>query len=241
MNENELRALLGRLAREREEGFHELRNPSGATGEEATLSDEARARIVGRLVLMTRPEPAAEQVARARAAPRGAGRGLWLAGTAALVSVVILGAVLWPAPDVAPELPGYRIVVSEGERRVRGARAENTNITVRWDARIVVTLTPARSVPSPPRVHAYLARDGQVRPWEVTPHVTEGGAVRILGKAGELLPPEPGPWDVIAILAPNNSPPLVDAELVAIATKTREAPAGWRVLRMSIAIEPKPE
>lgn len=231
MNDDELLEALGELAREREEAFERQQSASGAPEAATVLSEASRASILDRARLSITPAAAAES--NVIPLPR---RRLWLAGAAALAAAAAVVFIVWPSPQALPELPGYRIALGEGEQAMRGGTADGAPVRLGPGSQLVVTLTPASSVPSRPVVHTFLGRDGDVRPWPVKPRVAEGGAVRIAGPVDELLPAEPGPYEIIALLTPSDAATQSREQLLAIAAGQAELPAGWRQVRATLEL-----
>lgn len=155
----------------------------------------------------------------------------WVVVPAAAAAAVALW-VMQPPEHV--RLAEYTLQVQGGEAVTRAETPENTQLvpSVGPGSRLALVLRPSRPSATPLVARAWLARDGEVRPWAVTPEVSEAGAVRIAGtwETLGLSALEPGEWEALVVVAtPDHVPD--DTEVQATLKEAPPVDAPWRLQR----------
>jgi hypothetical protein len=166
---------------------------------------------------------------------------LWWAVVPATAAAAIALWVMRP-PEQA-RLAEYTLQVQGGEAVARAETPENTQLvpSVGPGSRLALVLRPSRPSTTPLVARAWLARDGVVRPWAVTPEVSEAGAVRIAGTweslgLGAL---EPGEWEALLVVAtPDHVPD--DTEVAATLKESPPVDAPWRLQRGRFIVHGNP-
>jgi hypothetical protein len=151
------------------------------------------------------------------------GRGLLIGAPLALAAAL---AVFLLRPGAAVPVPGYSLEVTGGLHTVRGDEVPKGPPTVGPGVRLELVLSPDTRVTGPVAARGFLVRDGEARPWALTPEITEAGAIRLAGDAAALgLTDVPaGHWTaIIAVGRPDALP-----KTAPIADPADDA--GWRRL-----------
>lgn len=195
------------------------------------LGEQVRASLEGH-----RGEPGGDAVVVPIAGRRPA---RWrLAMAAASVAAASLLWLLWPASTLPP-LPSYTLDL-EGGRRAQRAGAAAASGELLAEGRIEIVLRPATAVSGPLAVRAFIARGGAVAPWPLPAEIASSGAVRIAGAVRELLPAEPGAFQLaVAIGRPGRLPEA--AEVAArLAAAGGAATSDWTLLSVHLRLLPGP-
>ena len=154
------------------------------------LSDATLDRLTDAVMTAREPSPTAAAVAP-DVVPIGRRRWPWLAAGLAAAAVALFFAR--PSPGDDP-LAGYVLTVEAGDRAMRGVGDEASR-PLGPDSRFDLVLRPATRG-ARPEVSTFLVRDGVREPRAVEVQRAEGGAVRIVGRAGELFGDRSGQWRV---------------------------------------------
>jgi hypothetical protein len=145
----------------------------------------------------------------------------------AAAALVIAGLIMRGA-SVAP-LPAYAVAVAGGAQPVRSTDAPVEVERVPPGSRLEITLRPATRVEGAVEVRAFLVHDGAMRPWGVSPAITEGGVVTVAGTREALFGDRPaGRWEMVLAVGRGAAMPAAADPLV-------EGP-GLRVLRHAVLL-----
>lgn len=146
------------------------------------------------------------------------------------------GLSLWlMRPPARGPLAEYTLQILGGEASTRAEPSKNTEAslpTIGPGSRLSFVLRPSREAVVPLAARAWLARNGELRPWAVVPEVSEAGAVRIAGtwESLGLAALEPGEWDALIVVStPDHLPG--ESEIHATLDDSPPADAPWRMQR----------
>ena len=154
--------------------------------------------------------------------------GLPLAAAAAVALMVY-------SPSATPEFTPYRLDASAGEQQLRTANAAPTAALPRYrdGSGVELVLRPETRVEATVGVRAFLGQGGAIDPWSPPIESAPGGAFRIHGTAGALLPGIRGEVELLFAVGPEAALPEGDGVRAALT----EAPRGWRLLRYRLLRE----
>ena len=207
-------------------------DPAAAEKYEAyrPLGDDVKERIVARIAEALPPAPQKKIVAL----PRRKGAGVAFVAALAIAA----GALLWVRPplgSVDEALPSYALTVS-GDRTTRAAGdapAEGV-VELHTDSRVDLVLRPAKAVTGEVGARAFLVQGGAAKAWAPPLQISNDGAVRITGGAGELFG-GPGEWQVVlAVGRPRDLPS--DATDVAAEANGARRTHSWKLLTRRVKI-----
>lgn len=127
----------------------------------------------------------------------------------ALASGVMLAAAAAAALVVLPshgdpELPGYHVDLGAGARSERGGSQDVDVPHFTATTRLELVLRPEARVEGPISIAGWLRGPGaqaHLQRWPVNFEIAEGGSIRVVGEAQELLPTEPGEYTLHVIVA----------------------------------------
>lgn len=211
-------------------------DPAAAEKYEAyrPLGDEVKERIAARIGEAL-PSPSEKKIVTLPGR-KGAG----LAFVAALA--IAAGALLWvdpPRGSLDEALPPYALTVS-GDRTTRGAGDAPADAVVELhaDSRIEMVLRPAKAVTGEVGARGFLMQGGAAKAWAPPVQISNDGAVRITGGAGDLFG-GPGEWEVVwAVGRPSDLPS--DATDVAAEASGARRTHSWKLLTRKVRIVEAP-
>lgn len=204
------------------------------------LGDEAKDRFTGAILAELAPAPAAtsEPAAPAEAKTGGAKiipfprrAATWLVPLAAAAAV----AVLLLRPTTAPPFTAYQLDATAGERALRGSEPATAELPrYRDGSGLEIILRPQTRLDGTATVRAFLARGEAIDPWPAPVESAEGGAFRVSGVAGQLLPNVRGEIELLFAVGPAERRP---ATVEQVREALSEAPRGWTLLRYKLVRE----
>ncbi len=155
----------------------------------------------------------------------------WLVPLAAAAAVT----VLLLRPTTAPPFTAYQLDATAGERALRGSEpAPSTLPRYRDGSGIEIILRPQTRLEGGASVWAFLQSGDDIAPWTAPIEGADGGAFRVSGVAGELLPKVRGEVQLLFAVGPGDRRPIT-ADQVREALKS--TPQGWHLLRYRLVRE----
>ncbi len=102
-----------------------------------------------------------------------------------------------------------------------------------------IAVRPADAVNGAVEMRGALVRDGVARAWTPPVQISKDGAVRIVGRVSDILPPGVGSWDVVVAVGRVSALPT-PADMLTVATGNESRKAGYRLVRGHIEVTPAP-
>ncbi len=222
--EAELRALA--------EGSDELRDAYDAF---RPLDADFRERVLNAVLepeADESPEPPAKILPFRRRTTTIAG---FLAAAAALSLVVVrLG-----GPGGAP-LPQYHLALEGGVSEIRSEESEVSDRDFAAGSRLDLKLRPQVDVSGPVEARFFVARDDELRVWDVSAKISSNGVVHVAGVLGRDFELEPGEWTLWA--AVGRSGALPDRERLQALLAASDLPIAddWSLHKTQIRVVAEP-
>lgn len=159
----------------------------------------------------------------------------WIGAVAAIAAALFL---FLRVPASLPQLPLYTAELSRGDQAFRGEPGPATGLPV-FSPGSVLTLdaAPRQPVTGAVEARAFLARGGEIVPWEpAPPFKVANGAVRLQGTLGREIRLPPGESRVwIVVGRQGKIPPLEELAGELRAGRTRNA--GWQAVHADLRVE----
>jgi len=159
----------------------------------------------------------------------------WTAAAALAAAALFL---FLRSPASLPTLPAYTATLSRGDQTFRGGTGPSTGLSV-FSPGSVLTLdaSPEQPVTGPVEARAFLARGGEIGPWEPEPPLEiANGVVRLRGTVGREIRLPPGEsriWIVVGRKGEIPSLKELSGELRAGHTRN----AHWQAVSAALRVE----
>jgi hypothetical protein len=238
MNDDELLEMLGDVARGERDADPQTEEAQALL---RPLGDDAKARFadaimasIGPPVAEPAPEPerpADREVVEAKIIPFPRRVMIWALPIAAAAAI----AVVMLRPTSSP-FTAYQLDASAGEQRLRSGNAAPAPGLPKYadGSGLELVLRPQTRVDAPVAVRAFWMQGERIESWGPAIDAAAGGAFRINGEAGALLPGLRGEVELLFAVGPEATLPTTTDALRAALEKP---PESWRLLRYRLMRE----